>query len=52
MSIARVWVERGVVAEWLGMWWVHAALATVAVVLLAREDRPPALRSEVWVMCC
>jgi lipopolysaccharide export system permease protein len=38
MSIARVWVERGVVAEWLGMWWVHAALALMAVLLLARES--------------
>jgi lipopolysaccharide export system permease protein len=38
LSIARVWVERGVVAEWLGMWWVHAALALMAVLLLARES--------------
>ncbi len=23
MSIAGVWVQRGVISEWLGMWWVH-----------------------------
>lgn len=36
-SIARVWVERGVVPEWVGMWWVHAALLLVALFLIARE---------------
>jgi len=37
LSIARVWVERGEVPEWLGLWWVHAALA-VAVVLMLLGD--------------
>lgn len=51
MSIARVWVERDVVAPWLGMWWVHAAVAAIALVLLARDSgvfaRSPAVREAV-----
>lgn len=38
LSIARVWVERGQVAEWLGMWWVHALAACLGLWLLARES--------------
>jgi lipopolysaccharide export system permease protein len=38
LSIARVWVERGHVAEWIGMWWVHAIAACVGLLLLARES--------------
>jgi lipopolysaccharide export system permease protein len=37
LSIARVWVERGVVADDLGLWWVHSLVALVALWLLARE---------------
>jgi lipopolysaccharide export system permease protein len=37
LSIARVWVERGVVDEAVGMWWVHALVALVALWMLARE---------------
>lgn len=38
LSIARVWVERGAAPEWLGSWWVHAALALLAIALLLRES--------------
>jgi lipopolysaccharide export system permease protein len=38
MSIAGVWVQRGVISEWLGMWWVHGAVALVALLMLARES--------------
>jgi lipopolysaccharide export system permease protein len=38
ISIARVWVERDQVPRWLGIWWVHALLALVALALLARES--------------
>lgn len=38
ISIARVWVEREEIPSWLGIWWVHAALALIALVLLARES--------------
>lgn len=37
LSIARVWVERDEVPEWLGLWWVHAALALVVLLLLVRD---------------
>lgn len=38
LSLARVWVERGYVAEWLGLWWVHALAALAALWLLSRES--------------
>jgi len=36
LSIARVWVERELVPEWIGLWWVHGAAALVALWLLGR----------------
>jgi lipopolysaccharide export system permease protein len=30
----RMWLARGVVPEWLGLWWVHAAVALLAAVIL------------------
>jgi lipopolysaccharide export system permease protein len=48
LSIARVWVERGIVDDAVGMWWVHAVVALFALWLLAREGgwfvRAPPLR--------
>lgn len=38
LSIARLWVERSRVPEWLGMWWVHALLGTLAVAMLLRDS--------------
>jgi len=38
LSIARVWVERSQVPEWLGLWWVHGVLALVVIWMLARES--------------
>jgi lipopolysaccharide export system permease protein len=37
LSIARVWMERGVVGDDVGMWWVHAVVALLALLMLARE---------------
>jgi lipopolysaccharide export system permease protein len=37
-AIARVWVERQLVPEWAGMWWVHALLLAFALLLLVRES--------------
>lgn len=37
LSIGRVWLERGVVDQLMGLWWVHAIVALLAVLLLARE---------------
>jgi lipopolysaccharide export system permease protein len=38
LSIARVWLERGVVPDWLGLWWVHAGAAALALFLIARQS--------------
>jgi len=37
LSIGRVWVESGVVSDAVGLWWVHALVALVALWMLARE---------------
>lgn len=37
LAIARLWVERGDVPTWLGLWWVHGLLGIVGLTLLARE---------------
>ena len=38
LSIARIWVEREAVPNWLGLWWVHVAAAAVAGLLLLRQS--------------
>jgi lipopolysaccharide export system permease protein len=38
LIIARVWVERELVPPWLGIWWVHAALALFALALLLAQS--------------
>ena len=38
LSIARAWVEREQVADWLGVWWVHALLGLLGIVLLGRQS--------------
>jgi lipopolysaccharide export system permease protein len=37
LSIARVWMERGVVNGDVGMWWVHAIVGLLGLLLLARD---------------
>lgn len=37
LAIARIWVEREQVPTWLGLWWVHLLLASIGLLLLARE---------------
>lgn len=38
LSIARVWVEHRVTPEWVGLWWVHAVAAALALLLLVRQS--------------
>ncbi|HEY5665598.1 MAG TPA: LPS export ABC transporter permease LptF [Gammaproteobacteria bacterium] len=38
LSIGRVWIEREAVPQWLGLWWVHAVLVLVAVVMLISQS--------------
>ncbi len=37
LSIARAWVEREQVPDWLGVWWVHVLLGLLGIVLLGRQ---------------
>ena len=37
LSIGRVWLERGVVGDSVGLWWVHAIAGLVALWMFARE---------------
>ena len=37
LSIGRLWVERGVITDAVGMWWVHAVVALLGLLMLARE---------------
>jgi lipopolysaccharide export system permease protein len=30
----RTWIARGVTPEWLGLWWVHAAVGLLAAIIL------------------
>jgi lipopolysaccharide export system permease protein len=30
----KMWIERGTLPEWLGLWWVHATVAVFATLLL------------------
>jgi lipopolysaccharide export system permease protein len=38
LSITRVWMERGLVSDAIGMWWVHAIVALLGLWMLARES--------------
>ncbi len=37
LTAATAWVAKGVVPPVLGLWWVHALLASVALVMVARK---------------
>ncbi|HEY8522047.1 MAG TPA: LPS export ABC transporter permease LptF [Gammaproteobacteria bacterium] len=37
LSMARVWTERQLGPDWLGLWWVHGVTALIAVWLLGRD---------------
>ena len=38
LSIARAWVEREQVPDWLGVWWVHVALGVLGIILLGQQS--------------
>ena len=35
LSAAKVWIARGSVPDWLGLWWVHVAVVLLAVVVIS-----------------
>jgi len=36
MGVSRTWLEDGIIAPWLGMWWLHAVVVLVSLLLLLR----------------
>ena len=38
LLITRVWMERGLVSDAVGMWWIHAIVALLGLWMLARES--------------
>lgn len=39
LGASRVWLEKGNISPWLGLWWVHAAFLLFALLLLERQNR-------------
>jgi len=37
LGAAKVWVERGEVPVWAGIWWVHIVMLVVGVLMLAQQ---------------
>jgi lipopolysaccharide export system permease protein len=35
ISAAKVWIARGTMPEWLGLWWVHIVVAGLALLIVA-----------------
>jgi lipopolysaccharide export system permease protein len=48
MTIARTWVGRNAVPEWVGMWWVHVLMLAVVLVLLHHHGRMPGDWHRPW----
>ena len=38
ISAARVWIEKGKIGPWAGVWWVHLLVALLALWLLNRQS--------------
>ncbi|HSC16094.1 MAG TPA: LPS export ABC transporter permease LptF [Gammaproteobacteria bacterium] len=37
LLITRLWIERGVISDAVGMWWVHGVVVLLGLLMLARE---------------
>ena len=37
LGLSQVWLERGQIPSWLGLWWVHAGVVLFALALVARH---------------
>jgi lipopolysaccharide export system permease protein len=38
LAIGRLWLERDIGPEWLGLWWVHLTALGIAALLLVRQS--------------
>jgi lipopolysaccharide export system permease protein len=41
MTVGRAWVNKGEVPTWVGMWWVHALVFVLVLILLDRHSKMP-----------
>jgi lipopolysaccharide export system permease protein len=39
LGLGRAWLERGLIPNWLGLWWVHLLLALSLVMLVMYQER-------------
>ncbi|MEC9376376.1 MAG: LPS export ABC transporter permease LptF [Pseudomonadota bacterium] len=39
LGVARVWLEQGITASWVGLWWVHAFFLLFAISMLMSQNR-------------
>lgn len=44
LSLAKVWLEKGQISPWIGVWWIHALALGLGLFLLFRESPPAFLR--------
>jgi lipopolysaccharide export system permease protein len=47
ISVGKVWVARGTVPEALGLWWTHAAVVLLALVVIAGPRLATRLRYRI-----
>jgi len=40
ISASKVWVEKGDLAPWIGVWWVHLLALSLGLILALRESPP------------
>ncbi len=40
LSAAKVWLQRGTLSPWIGVWWVHLLALALGLYLLYRESPP------------
>ncbi|NNM61846.1 MAG: LPS export ABC transporter permease LptF [Steroidobacteraceae bacterium] len=44
LALAKVWLERGKLSPWLGVWWIHAIALGLGLYLLWKQSPPKLLQ--------
>lgn len=39
IGLGRVWLERGIVPSWIGLWWVHFIFVVIVVLMLMYREK-------------
>jgi lipopolysaccharide export system permease protein len=47
ISVGKVWIARGTIAEFLGLWWTHAAVVLLALMVIVGPGLRNRLRYRV-----